>query len=495
MPESVTEESSPDPMDRRSLGPKCRAMMRQEACIAKGKQPVSRKQSVINSVNINKQLKEVRSKKLLSSVRTKKLSKDTEITDSDTHYIPETFGDTERMDIRRQWLMSLTRRAGPLTIFFDVHHIRHTALPSVFCSLNFMLLVVSYAGSAVTTRLGYWPVPPDASSPVDDDLTSLVGMELLVTFSLVFYFGYCYNRFWEQYALAMSCKGAIINNIVLAKSTSMGKNDIYDLWRYLNLAQLAGYVALSPVYTRGNLFDDFARMHNLLPAGGDTNAEVKRIEYHKLAGGRGAQVYNEYCLYALELLRHAKERNELPSMTHLLLQEQIIRFRDSMTGLFNLHYTVIPFAYIHLVSFLVNFYLITFALAKGRLFTPDADLARGVIFPCLATFFLSVSCLGLIEIGGRMQNPVGNDAEDFAVLTFLNLTLDMSKQAMRTPESARNMRHNKWRAANGHPAHGTSSASASTVSFSSMPFASIDEALSQSSSSRSNNTHLGSLQV
>jgi len=176
--------------------------------------------------------------------------------------------------------------------------------------------------------------------------------------------------------------------------------------------------------------------------------------------------------------------------TALLLQEQVLRFRDSMTGLFNLHYTVIPFAYIHLVSFLVNFYLITFALAKGRLFTPDADIARGVVFPGLATFFLSVSCLGLIEIGGRMQNPVGNDAEDFAVLTFLNLTLDMSKQAMRTPETGRNIRHNKWRAANGHSSAGASSSalSSAAVSFSQMPFSSIDEALS-SSSSRSGMSH------
>lgn len=107
------------------------------------------------------------------------------------------------------------------------------------------------------------------------------------------------------------------------------------------------------------------------------------------------------------------------------------------------HYTVIPFCYIHLVSFIVNAYLITFAMAKGRLFAPEADLARGCIFPCLAAFFLSLSCLGLIEIGGRMQNPVGGDAEDFAVLTFLNLTIDASKTALRAPDTERAKRHAK----------------------------------------------------
>lgn len=163
-------------------------------------------------------------------------------------------------------------------------------------------------------------------------------------------------------------------------------------------------------------------------------------------------MYNEYCLLALELVSHAAERGELSMAQHLMLQEAILKLRDSMyaaraaqtlvlvcavsiaalwlyrpqrsgrieridcnarvplvnlhyrTGLFNLHYTVIPFCYIHLVSFLVNAYLITFAMAKGRLFEPEADVARGCVFPALAAFFLSISCLGLIEIGGRMQS-------------------------------------------------------------------------------------------
>ena len=47
-------------------------------------------------------------------------------------------------------------------------------------------------------------------------------------------------------------------------------------------------------------------------------------------------------------------------------------------------------------------------VCRRRLFSPEAEIARGCVLPCLAAFFLSVSCLGLIEIGGRMQNPMGN---------------------------------------------------------------------------------------
>lgn len=125
-------------------------------------------------------------------------------------------------------------------------------------------------------------------------------------------------------------------------------------------------------------------------------------------------MYNEYCLFCVELVNHAFERGELPYATHLMLQEKIVWLRDSMTGLFNLHYTVIPFCYIHLVSFLINGHLVMFAIAKGRLFTPESDILRGCVFPSLSAAFLSISCLGLIEIGGcvaaqytrRLRRPI-----------------------------------------------------------------------------------------
>ena len=144
--------------------------------------------------------------------------------------VPVDFGDTERMDMKRRMLMLLTRKAGPLTIFFDVRNLRYTIVPSALRSFNFLLLTAAYAATAATTRVGIWVVPDAADAPVSDDVTALLGMELLVTFTLVFYFGYCYNRFWEQYALAMACKGAIVNSVMLARSSRLARTELLDLY-------------------------------------------------------------------------------------------------------------------------------------------------------------------------------------------------------------------------------------------------------------------------
>lgn len=272
------------PARRLSLGPKVRAMMMQEDLVATRGTPVSKEWSmakakgqVLNALDLKKYLKENRARAFLSRVKSNRLKRE-EVMDSDSHHIPITFADTERMDMKRRMLMLLTRKAGPLTIFFDVTHLRYTIVPPILGSYNFIVIAAAYTATCVTTRMGMWDVPdPDGdAAPVSDDATALLGMELLVTFTLVFYFGYCYNRFWEQYSLAMACKAAIIDAVMLARASRLPHTELVDLYRYLNLAQAAGYVALSQVYTRANLFDSFARLHNLLPSS-DLDKEVKRI--------------------------------------------------------------------------------------------------------------------------------------------------------------------------------------------------------------------------
>jgi len=294
-------------------------------------------------------------------------------------------------------------------------------LPRVLRSVNMLSIIGAYAASAVLTRIGVWD---SESSALVDEMDSIAGMELLVTFNLVFYFGYCYNRFWEQQALAMQCKNSISMVCSLARGSQMNEEEVMNVWRWLNLAHLAGYVGLSPVYTRVNLIEGLAREHNLI--------HRKSYEFGKLAEldvgtGTGPAGYGEFIVWVLRAIECAVVEGKMILPTAENAQAQLLQMRAGLTGLFDFQFHVIPFCYVHLVALLTNCYLMVVAIAKGRLFTEDASLARGLVLPLLALSFLSISCLSLIEIGGRMQNPFGTDDEDLPVHHLVSRACEVSK--------------------------------------------------------------------
>ena len=348
--------------------------------------------------------------------------------DGDSKNIPVAYADTVTADDKRKHLLLLTRRADPLFAVFDVRHIGFTALPRVLFSLNFLIITVAYTSTAVLTRIGKWPFP-DSEDTVDDDMRAFDGMELLVTFNLVFYFGYCYNRFWQQLELAMKCKNAISAVCSVARASSLNSEDLQDLWKWLNLAHICGYVGLSAVYTRVNLLEGVAKRHNLL---GRKSHELQRINDLDLDNSRTPVAYGEFLIWVLRIIDLGTQEGTVSHASAENMQQAILQMRMGMTGLFDLQFHVIPFCYVHLVALLTNCYLVVIAVAKGRLFAPDATLGRGLIFPLLALSFLAISCLSLVEIGGRMQNPIGGDEEDLPVHHLVERTCQLSKELIES---------------------------------------------------------------
>jgi len=357
------------------------------------------------------------------------------VNDADSRYVPVAYTDTVQADDRRMHLLLLTRRADPLSAVFDVRHIAYTALPRVLTSINMLFIVAAYASTAVTTRRGYW-VYDDSSDTATSDGSAVEGMELLVTFNLVFYFGYCYNRFWQQQELAMQCKNSISVACSLVRASGMSEEEVHNMWRWLNLAHIAGYVGLSPVYTRVNLLEGVAKAHTLMAR---RSYELQRVNELDLDAGTGPIAYGEFMVWALRLLDQAAARGTIHNATLENCQQAILSMRQGMTGLFDLQTHVIPFCYVHLAALLTNSYLIVIAISKGRLCAPDASWSRGLVFPLLALSFLAISCLCLIEIGGRMQNPLGADEEDLPVHLLIERTLNTSKAILdvKLPPSLR----------------------------------------------------------
>ena len=90
----------------------------------------------------------------------------------------------------------------------------------------------------------------------------------MITFMIVFYVGYCYNRHNEQYFIARDCMATILNVCALARTTLKRPQDAVDLWRFLNLLHVAAYCGLTPTYNRQNLLDQFVRDFGLASSHG-----------------------------------------------------------------------------------------------------------------------------------------------------------------------------------------------------------------------------------
>ena len=96
----------------------------------------------------------------------------------------------------------------------------------------------------------------------------------------------------------------------------------------------------------------------------------------------------------------------------------LLKFRHHMENARQRHEQVIPYPYIHLVSFLTTGYLAFFAFEKASLYVDDSNTFVSLVVPCMATIFFAVSALSIVLVGANMQDPFGSDITDFPCLAY-----------------------------------------------------------------------------
>lgn len=121
--------------------------------------------------------------------------------------------------------------------------------------------------------------------------------------------------------------------IVTLNQTCEGRVSVHtleQLYRYLNVAHVAGYTALSPTYTRENLFEPFVKAHRLL-----TDAEWRAFRRERLdVEDPSGAAFHEFVLWAVTAVAAARERGEITSPNETVsLQDVIMRFRGAMQSL------------------------------------------------------------------------------------------------------------------------------------------------------------------
>ena len=96
-----------------------------------------------------------------------------------------------------------------------------------------------------------------------------------------------------------------------------------------------------------------------------------------------------------------------------------------------------PYIYMHLISVTTALYMFIFAADKGLLFLPQASYTYGLVVPAFSTVLSTSALFGLMEVGATLANPCGDEAEDFAVLSFIEAAAEGSRRVLAAPSLLR----------------------------------------------------------
>jgi len=334
----------------------------------------------------------------------------------------------------REKLLDDARRYSPISLVLAFNKLPQTVLVRIIWFPITWIILVTYVTVASLTRSGYIDLKGQDSTA--DHVSAYNGASVMVTFMVVFYLGYCYNRHWQIYEASRSASSTVLNLCVAARAC-LGVNERRKLFVYLNLMQVSAYCALTPVYSRENFMDTFCREHVL---------ELPVVE-HEAAFGKldlppslcsnsepGASAYQCCAVWAVKLLERALHEGALHGESYRIMMDDVLKARSLLNSLFAYQYQVIPFVYSHLVSAGSFLYLLGLAVLKAAALTPDVDLLSGLVLPLLSFLIAVITTIGLIEIGQAIANPWGIDPEDFAVPKFLQVTAKASRLLVELDE-------------------------------------------------------------
>ena len=280
--------------------------------------------------------------------------------DRDTRNVPREYQDTVKLDCHRKELLRHARSYAPHDAIFKwraLRLLRYSIVPRRLTFRLVWLVYATFAATATLARTGVW-VP--ARLPAATDGFDASGASMMISFMIVFYVGNCYSRQERQYQACTEAFGSVTNACLLARA-SLTAADRLLVWRYLNLAHVAGYCGLTATYNKRNLFDYYCLVQNLWPSP-EVRRRVALVDVDK-----GAQAYRECIAWALDVVTGARRRGEITAEEQRQASETMLTLQSSLTTLYNYQFQVMPFMYTQLVSFACAFYLIVYAIRRTSL--------------------------------------------------------------------------------------------------------------------------------
>eukprot|EP00547_Thalassionema_nitzschioides_P002190 CAMPEP_0194213620 /NCGR_PEP_ID=MMETSP0156-20130528/14343_1 /TAXON_ID=33649 /ORGANISM="Thalassionema nitzschioides, Strain L26-B" /LENGTH=429 /DNA_ID=CAMNT_0038941693 /DNA_START=29 /DNA_END=1318 /DNA_ORIENTATION=- len=268
---------------------------------------------------------------------------------------------------------------------------------------------------------------PNFIDTISDTSVDILGGFL--SFLLVFFVNQTNTRFFDMYKLAKASAGRIqdIAGIAAVEFTPTAANRIV---RYMNAAQIAGYVGLGGPYTKEEFFDHLNQKYRLL-----TEAELARLQPHGDMNA-GSAIFKELCTWCQKDVSLAQKSGQIDSYYAVQMHNKVLDLRAAMDGIYD--YTDQPthFFYIHFLCFLSALYLPLFAVDNaysagwGDEASWNVEVINGIIVMLQAIFVV-----GLRILGQRMVDPFGDDLEDLSVVTYVLTTIENCRIITNTQQA------------------------------------------------------------
>jgi hypothetical protein len=214
-----------------------------------------------------------------------------------------TWMDTQAADARRKALLFDARTLSPMDTTIRIDKLGQTVVVRLLRSPVTWAVFAVYGVTAFACRQDYWRFHDRMMGDSFD------GSDTLITFMIVFYVGYCYNRYSAMFADLELTMRSIICCCSVARVSFKDSAAQYDLWRFLNLLHVTAYCGVTATYNKANLCDEFCAQHGLL----SDPVVRERLEAMDI---ESPQAWSMCLVWALEVVHQRAEAKDFASPIH-----------------------------------------------------------------------------------------------------------------------------------------------------------------------------------
>jgi len=319
----------------------------------------------------------------------------------------------------------MARRNSPLEAL-TVRLLPRTVIPRILDHYATWCVVLAYMTSATLSRLRVGLIFDDFDPSMNDSGNTVI------TFMIIFYVSYCYQRYTSQFEHADSICHSITNACILARNSFSDDGatpDLHRLWRYLNLMHAIAYCGLTSNYNVDNFFEPLVDKYSLLGFGVDKQEERQHLANVRL-DAEALRAFGWYEAWSLNIVREQMKIGRIAAPLHAQLNAEILEIGTRVKRLYTYSYQVLPYIYTHLVSASCTVFLLANAFLKGLYFVPGASYTFGLFLPMVNVLMTTLAIFGLLEVGDTVMDPFGSDPEDFAVLHLVEWCAASSLEAI-----------------------------------------------------------------
>lgn len=149
-------------------------------------------------------------------------------------------------DKKRKQLLLMAKSLSPMASALKLRLLPRTVVPRLLKHYLTWVVIFTWGITTALARLGF------TEGDIDDAVFN--GAGTMVTFMIIFYVGYCYTRYTDQFTELQVVMRNIIGCCAVARASFKDEQEVHRLYRYVNMMHLAAYAGLSPTYTRDNFF-------------------------------------------------------------------------------------------------------------------------------------------------------------------------------------------------------------------------------------------------